>query len=149
MKQRFIQRLIRKSLQIAWRLAGGTFWNWSPPYEYVFEVTSERVHDYMGVPKSSIKKWCIVGGYLGIEVPKLLASYENVSVDVFECSKRYLPELRKRFGHNSRVKIVGSAVSDEIGQLVFYETSLTGSGSLLKLGAVSYTHLTLPTKRIV
>lgn len=134
MKPKYIQVLIKKSLQIVWRLTGGSFWNWSPPYQYVFEVTSERVNEYMGIPKSSIRKWCIVGGHLGFEVPKLLNNYKNVTVDVFECSKRYLPALKKKFNQNSRVAIIGNAVAAKSGEMDFYETSLTGSGSILKLG---------------
>jgi FkbM family methyltransferase len=130
----FIKLLVRKFLRHVWGLSGGSIWSWSPPYEYVFEVTSERVHDYCNVPKSEILKWCIVGGYLGLEVPKLLSSYENLSIDVFECSKRYLPALQKKFQRNSRVNVIGKAVAAESGDLNFYETSLTGSGSLLELG---------------
>jgi FkbM family methyltransferase len=126
--------LLRSSLQLAWRLTGGSFWNWSPPYEYVFEITSERVHEYIGVPKSSISKWCIVGGYLGHEVPRLLSSYPNVSIDVFECSNRYLPGLKQKFDHSKRVDVIGKAVAAKVGKMVFYETSLTGSGGVLQLG---------------
>ena len=134
MKPQYIQVLIKKSLQLVWGLTGGSFWSWSHPAEYVFEVTSERVNEYIGIPKSGIRKWCIVGGYLGFEVPGLLNNYKNVTVDVFECSKRYLPALKKKFDQNSRVAIIGNAVAAESGEMVFYETSLTGSGSILKLG---------------
>jgi FkbM family methyltransferase len=134
LRTEFMRGLMRSSLHLAWRLTGGSFWNWSPPYEYVFEITSERVHEYIDAPRSSINKWCIVGGYLGHEVPRLLSSYPNVSVDVFECSKRYLPALKKKFDHDKRVNVIENAVAAEEGKLVFYETSLTGSGSVLQLG---------------
>lgn len=134
MKPRLLQTMFRKSLRLIWGIGGGSFWNWSPPYEYVFEITAERVYQYIGVPKSSIRKWCIVGGHLGLEVPGLLDKYESVYLDVFECSKRYLPALKKRFDRNTRVEIISKAVAAETGELVFYETSLIGSGSILKLG---------------
>ena len=102
----------------------------------MFEIATERVHGHIGVPKSTVHKWCIVGGYLGREVPKLLHKYENVSVDVFECSSRYLPALKKKFERNERVSVIGSAVADVSGELIFYETSLTGSGSILRLGSL-------------
>jgi FkbM family methyltransferase len=134
LKTGFVLGIFRKCLQLLWGFSGGSFWKWSPPYEYVFEITTERVHDYIGIPKSTVRNWCIVGGYLGLEVPKLLNNYENVSVDVFECSNRYLPALKKKFDRNGRVKIIESAVAAERGELVFHETSLTGSGSILRLG---------------
>lgn len=132
----FVQILVRKLLRSLWGFSGGSSWNWSPPYEYVFEITSEKVYEYIGVPKSTIRKWCIVGGFLGLEVPKLLHEYKNASVDVFECSNRYLPALKKKYARNSRVDVIGGAVSAESGELVFYETSLAGSGSILRLGAL-------------
>ena len=85
MKTGYVQVLAKKSLQFVWGLTKGSCWDWSPPYEYVFEITAERVHDYIGIPKYSISKWCIVGGYLGLEVPRLLNNYPNVTIDVFEC----------------------------------------------------------------
>jgi FkbM family methyltransferase len=134
MRKMIIRGLIRRSFQLAWSLTGGTTWGWNPPYEYVFEIASEKVHDYIGVPKSHILKWCIVGGYLGLEVPRLLGKYRNVSIDLFECSYRYLPALRKKFGTSHRVNVIGSAVAAEVGSAVFHETTLTGTGSILELG---------------
>ena len=127
-------RLSKRVLRLAWRIIGGEQWNWSPPYEYVYEVTTEKVHDYIGVPRDEIRTWCIVGGYLGSEVPQILRKYPNVRVDIFECSPRYLPKLYRRFRTNPRVKVIGRGVSNRPGEASFYETSHVGGGSLLKVG---------------
>ena len=64
-------RLAKRFFQIAWRIFGGDQWGWSPPpYEYVYEVTTEKVHEYIGVSRDEIKTWCIVGGVFGPRGPK-------------------------------------------------------------------------------
>lgn len=112
-----------------------------PPYEYVFEITSEKVHEYIGKSKDDISRWTIVGGCLGHEIPQILRGYPNVIVDVFECSNRYLPDLEKRFKSSKRVNVVGKAVSSQVGMTIFHETSIPGAGSVLELG-VLHTQLT-------
>jgi FkbM family methyltransferase len=129
-------RLTKRILRFAWRIVGGGHWDWSHPCDYVYEITTEKVHEYIGVPLDGIKSWCIVGGYLGSEVPQILRKYPNVRVDIFECSPRYLPELTKKFETEPRVKVIGRAVSKDPGEATFYETSLVGTGSLLKVGAL-------------
>jgi FkbM family methyltransferase len=113
---------------------GGDQWGWSPPYEYVYEVTTEKVHEYIGVSRDEIRTWCIVGGYLGSEVPQILRKYPNARVDIFECSPKYLPKLTSRFKSDPRVTVIGRGVSNKPGEATFYETSLVGTGSLLKVG---------------
>lgn len=123
-----------KLLKFFWSALGGKAWDWSPPYEYVFEITAERIHDYLGIPRNQVLTWCIVGGYLGLEVPKILRAYPRVKIDIFECSRRYFPALARKFSSNKRVDVVNRAVSAQSGNLTFFETTLSGSGSVLALG---------------
>jgi FkbM family methyltransferase len=127
-------RLAKRILRFAWKIVGGEHWDWSHPCDYVYEVTTEKVHEYIGLSRDEMKTWCIVGGYVGSEVPQILRKYPNVSVDIFECSPRYLPELTKKFESEARVKVIGLGVSKDPGEATFYETSLVGTGSLLKVG---------------
>jgi FkbM family methyltransferase len=106
----------------------------APPYDYVYEITTEKVHEYIGVSRDEIKTWCIVGGYMGSEVPQIPRKYPKVRVDIFECSPRYLPKLVRRFNSNARVNVIGRGVSKEPGLATFYETTVVGTGSLLKVG---------------
>lgn len=105
-----------------------------PPYDYVQIITEKSIHQYLDVKKEDVKLWVIVGGFLGNEVPKILKNYPNCEVVVFECSKRYIHLLQKRFSSNPRVKIYENAVSDQNEVLYFNETNLKGSGSILKVG---------------
>ncbi len=105
-----------------------------PPYDYVQNVVSRNLSDYLR-KKGEISNICIVGGYLGKEVPLLLNKYPNVKVTIFECSQRYSDKLEGKFRKNSNVKIIKKAVSNEkLDNVDFYETTLRGSGSILKLG---------------
>lgn len=126
--------LARKLVRFAWKSLGLGAHEWSPPYEYVFEITAERVHEYLNIQREEIRHWCIVGGYLGLEVPRLLKTYPNLRVDIFECSTRYLTTLNKKFQRSERITVIAKAVSSETKRVKFHETSLLGSGSVLKLG---------------
>ncbi len=107
------------------------------PYEYVQIFCENNIHKYLSVFKDDIKKWVIVGGYLGKEVDKILANFPNCEVIIFECSRRYSERLSIKFRDNPRVLVVPKAVSDVNGSLEFHETNLPGSGSIFKVGELS------------
>ncbi len=109
-------------------------WAKFPPYKYVQDITELYIHNYLGIEAKDIKSWCIVGGFNGGEIPDILANYGSCKVTVFECSKRYVTSLRERFKSSDKVTVVEKAVSNTIGKSTFFETSVTGSGSLLQVG---------------
>lgn len=113
------------------------FFKLFPPYEYVQNLAQTEVHKYVGVDRSEIKNWVIVGGYLGKEVPLILGSYGSCQVTIFECSRRYITDLKSVYKYNQRVRIVEKAVSNSQGSIKFYETNLNGSGSLLRVGSLA------------
>lgn len=125
-----IQRIVRKIYNPRLR----NQWHESPPYDHVQNITEFNIHSYIGVSEFDIRCWCIVGGYLGLEVPRILHNYPNVEITVFECSKRYVEQLKKSFATNKKVRIIDKAVTNRSGNIEFHETSLQGSGSLLELG---------------
>jgi FkbM family methyltransferase len=108
-----------------------------PPFEYVQIFCENNIHKYLNVSKMDIKKWVIVGGYLGKEVNKILANFPNCEVIIFECSRRYSERLSIKFRDNPRVTVVQKAVSNVNGSLEFHETNLPGSGSIFKVGELS------------
>ena len=122
-------------MNIIWRKIN--LFKFNPPYDYVQNISEQTIHRYLGLEKGDIKKWVIVGGYLGHEVPRILKNYPNCEVVIFECSNRYTQALEKRFSKNPRVIVMNKAVSDTEGTVSFYETNLNGSGSLLKVGELS------------
>lgn len=128
------RRVLLRLLKAIWKAFGGSVWEWTPPYEYVFDITAERLHSFLGISRGQVLTWCIVGGYLGLEVPRLLKTYPKLRIDIFECSTRYFPALHKKFRSNSQVNVVNRAVTSESGTLTFFETTLPGSGSILRLG---------------
>ena len=108
-----------------------------PPYDYVQIINEQSIHGYLQIERADVKRWVIVGGYLGNEVPTILNRYPNSEVDIFECSPKYVDALVKRYGTNSRVNVHQTAVSDKIEAIEFFETNLKGSGSILKVGDLS------------
>ncbi len=105
-----------------------------PPYDYVQNITETYLHDYLRRPRESVERILIVGGHMGHEVPRLLRSYPRCRVTLFEPSRRYQAPLTERYAREDRVDVEPYAVSDQVGELTFYETSLVGSGSILPLG---------------
>lgn len=108
-----------------------------PPYEYVQNIVERHLGDYVGGTNSEVKKIIIVGGYLGNEVSRLLKSYHNSDIIIFEASERYRVALDKKFQRNERVTIRPVAISNYEGKINFFETNLKGSGSILKVGALA------------
>ena len=127
--KKFIKRIARK---IASEKINNQF-SWNPPYNYVQNITVNNICDYLDLDKKDLNRWCIVGVYLGNEIPRILKNYPYVKIDAFECSKRYIAKLNSRFDNNHRVKIINKAVTSFNGDTKFYETNLNGNGSLLPL----------------
>jgi FkbM family methyltransferase len=107
------------------------------PYDYVQAITEQHVHSYLNLDNSMIKSWCIVGGHHGNEANKIIKSYPNARLIIFECSHRYINKLKKNFKDNEKVEIIEKAVSASNGTSKFFETSLNGGGSLLKVGQLA------------
>ena len=127
--KKFLTRIARK---ITSEKINNQF-SWNPPYNYVQNITVNNICNYLNIDNEDLKQWCIVGVYLGNEIPRILKNYPFVKIDAFECSKRYRKKLTNRFGNNHRVKIIDKAVTSFIGETTFYETNLNGNGSLLPL----------------
>lgn len=132
---RHIRLVIKALIKLLWSVSHGKAWSGPAPYDYVFDLTANRIHKYLGVDSGEIQKWVIVGGHLGYEIPEILKQYPAAHVDVFECSARYSPVLLKKFENSPRVAVFTKAVSFEVGTAKFFETSLRGAGSLLRLGS--------------
>ena len=70
MKRNFVEKVFH-------RLANSFFrrfevFKFNPPYDYVQIINEQSIHLYLNLSKEQIKKWVIVGGYLGNEVPAIL-----------------------------------------------------------------------------
>jgi len=129
----FLYKITRKIIKI-FRL-NPLFFN--APYDYVQVITEQHVHNYLNLDKSKIKSWCIVGGHLGSEANKIIKNYPYSRLVIFECSHRYINKLKKNFKGNKKVEIIQKAVSVSNGTAKFFETSLNGAGSLLKIGQLA------------
>lgn len=126
-----LRKLIRKFF------FGFDLYKVSPPYEYVQNITERHLGSYLNCDNASIKRICIVGGYLANEVKVLRRHYPNATFDIFECSRRYAQRLEKKFLGCSEVRVHTKAVGNQAGEVRFFETSLRGSGSLLELGELA------------
>ena len=108
-----------------------------PPYDYVQRLNEQSVHKYLRVSRKDLKRWVIVGGFMGNEIPFILKNYPNCQVVIFECSERYATALTRKYRNNPRVVVIEKAVSNTRERIKFFETSLPGSGSLLSVGQLA------------
>ena len=133
----YLKRILYKIINKLFLNKLGNQFYWNPPYDYVQNITINNLFNYIDLPREEVKEWCIVGVHFGKEIESILKNYQNVNVVGFECSERYIKKLEKKFYFNKRVKIINKAVSSSNGKANFYETSLNGNGSLLKIGELS------------
>ncbi|WP_287098381.1 FkbM family methyltransferase [Mesorhizobium sp.] len=108
-----------------------------PAYDYVQNIVENKLHEYIKVAHTDIRGICIVGGYLGKEIPRLLRRYSNARIVVYEPSERYAGLIASRFSAQPRVDVRRRAVSSTAGEATFFETNLKGSGSLLEVGPLA------------
>ena len=128
-----LRKLIRKFF------FGFDLYKVSPPYEYVQNITERHLGSYLNCDNASIKRICIVGGYLANEVKVLRRHYPNATFDIFECSRRYAQRLEKKFLGCSEVRVHTKAVGNQAGEVRFFMKLVSGVrvlslnwGSLLK-----------------
>jgi len=105
-----------------------------PPYEFVQEDAKRFLNCYLKKGASDIKLVIIVGAHMAYEVDAMLGSYPNAKFILFEASQRYFSKLANRFSGHHRVKVNNIAISNQVGEVEFHETTLDGAGSLLKIG---------------
>ena len=105
-----------------------------PPYEFVQEDAQRFLNKYLKKSADEVKLIIIVGAHMAYEVDAMLKYYPNANFILFEASQRYFSRLAARFSGNHRVKVNNLAVSDQIGEVEFHETSTDGAGSLFKIG---------------
>jgi FkbM family methyltransferase len=104
------------------------------PFEYIQRDIQHHLHKYLGVAREEVLNIVTVGAHLGFEVVDMLRQFPEAQFILFESSPRYAGALKKRFSQERRVRIFECAVADIDGVLKFFETSLDGSGSILKVG---------------
>lgn len=104
-----------------------------PPYEEIQTTTEKKLHEFLKRSPEELQRVVIVGGYLGFEVDRLLATYPQLEIHIFEASPRYFNRLENRFSNHPRVFCHHYAVSDRTGTLTLHETTLDGCGSLFPI----------------
>jgi len=103
-----------------------------PPWDMVQLLVERQLDHYLHVAETSISEIAIVGAHDGAEISRLIGQYPNVHINAFEPSQAAFSKLQSRFGSNRSVSLFNIAVSDRIGEALFYELPLEGNGSLLK-----------------
>jgi len=103
------------------------------PYDEIQTSVEMNIHSFVNSTANDIESLVIVGGYLGFEIDRILKTYPNIQIHVFEASPRYFQPLSERYSTSNRVFCHNFAVSDRNGTAQFHETSLEGNGSLLSL----------------
>jgi len=107
------------------------------PYDFVQLDVQKHLHRYLHKNAHEVKKLIMVGAHLAFEMDDMLKRYPSMESVLFEASPRYSSALEKRFRNERRVKVFKSAVSNKNGSVEFFETNLSGSGSLLQVGSLA------------
>lgn len=128
-------KIFKKLKSIIFKYYEYNLWQYMPPYDYVQAITVQNVSKYLGL--KDISRWCIVGGYLGFEISGIQKHNSNVSIDIFECSHRYVTKLNEKFANFTNISIIEMGVAEKSGTRKFFETNLEGSGSLYKVGSLA------------
>jgi FkbM family methyltransferase len=102
------------------------------PYEFVENDVVNNLNCYIKKQKNEIKNIIIVGAHHAYEVKYLQKNFHNCNFKLFEASPRHIEKLTNIFLNNKNILIYPKAVSNTNGILIFYETNLTNSGSILK-----------------
>ena len=108
-----------------------------PPYEYIQRDIETNLHSYLNKIPSQIENIIIVGAHLGYEVNSINKNYPNSKFILFEVSPKYVEPLISRFKGCDFVSIYNCAISNVNGDLDFFETNTDGTGSILKVGALT------------
>jgi len=128
-----VSRILRKIYDRLEQLIGRRL---PPPYETAQEYTESLLHVFLHCAPEEIGTILVVGGFVGDEVRRMLPRYPNAKFAIFEPSKKVIPITNQRFAdQGDRVTVVNAAVSDQSGQLLFHETDIPGTSSLLPLAA--------------
>ena len=102
------------------------------PWDYVQKEVELNLHRYLATESAAIQSIIIVGAHEAYEVDRMLSTFPKAEFLIFEPSTRYFQSLCQRFQNQRRVTCFEKALTDSVGQATFYETSLVGSGSLLR-----------------
>jgi len=105
--------------------------NLPPAFEAVQLEAERRLHHYLHVDPSEIRKIIIVGTHEGAEVPRLRLAYPQSSYLCFEASPHWHALLLKKFGKQPWFECRNIAVTDHVGALTFHELPMPGNGSIL------------------
>lgn len=114
------------------------FYSVSPsrPYDYVQTcVVRDLSHYVPDITESKIVNIIIVGAYLAYEVDDFirLNPKNKFNFTLYEANPETAEKCKNYFKNCNNVKVVNKAISDKTGSMTFYENSVAGTGSLLKL----------------
>jgi len=111
-------------------------------YDIIQKDIEENFHTSIQKSREDVKTIVVVGAYHGYEISRLLNNYPNCTVYAFEAVTKHFSVLSNSYANNPRVKLYNLALSDEEGEIDFYELGNggEGSGSLLKFKGDQFGH---------
>jgi len=103
-------------------------------YDIIQKDIEENFHTSIQKSREDVKTIVVVGAYHGYEISRLLNNYPSCIIHAFEAVPKHFAVLSNNYANNPRVKLYNLALSDEEGEIDFYELGNggEGSGSLLK-----------------
>ena len=129
--ERRIKGLRSKRLQRAVRSGG------IAPSSYVQTMAESFLHLFVASKPEDVKLIIVVGASTAEEVSVMLSAYPLARFILFEPSPLSFPRLRRLFADSPNVVCVQKAVAEISGQAELFETTLSGNGSLFRLGFAS------------
>jgi FkbM family methyltransferase len=120
-----------------------------PAYEAVQLEAERRLHQYLHIDASQIRKVIIVGTHDGAEIPRLRLAYPQSSYLCFEASPHWHAVLLKKFGNQPWFECRNIAVTDQVGAATFHELPMPGNGSILPPNPQRWAEFNLQTEHDV
>lgn len=110
-------------------------------YETIQQVVIDSLADMLDKTAQEIQIIIIVGAYWGCEINSLLARYPNSQVYAFEAHPHHYKVLVDGFKNQERVHCFNSIILDKEGDVMFYELTEPGNGSVLKFKDDGHNHI--------
>jgi len=109
-------------------------------YDVIQRDVESNFHTMIGKKSEDIKNICIVGAWHGYEIVSLWRNYPNSNIYAFEAHPAHYNVLFSRYKNTPRVKLYNKAVTNYDGWIDFYETEMTGNGSILRCQVNDFGH---------
>jgi methyltransferase, FkbM family len=102
-------------------------------YKTIQFSIEREFYRYLNKKPENIRNIVVAGAYHAYEIERMLPLYPNAHFHAFEAYPKHFSVLKLRYLNNFNVSVYSVALADKNEKMPFYELTLAGSGSLLKI----------------